>query len=131
MHTISYLSRIKEGIDENAIGDVFAITQKNNLANNISGTLLFTEGFFFQVLEGPRATLASLFQKIQQDKRHKDILLIKNGAVEKRMFQDYRSGFSILTTKEEINHIKTYLDTIKMSGNRSAQIHTILEPFLL
>ncbi|MAN58725.1 MAG: hypothetical protein CMC08_02685 [Flavobacteriaceae bacterium] len=131
MHTISYLSRIKKGVDNDALNELFSITKSNNDRYNVTGTLLFSEGFFFQILEGQRDVLKSLFHTIQHDARHEDILIIKNQLTTKRLFKDYRTGFSVLQSKEEIMNLKKYIDHSQLTSTNSTYITSILEPFLL
>lgn len=61
--------------------------RKNNSANNISGLLIFRNGRYLQILEGPAARVEHLFKKIKSDKRHEDVLLINEFAIEKQSFK--------------------------------------------
>jgi hypothetical protein len=42
----------------------------------ITGMFLYSDGSFFQVLEGEAATVDALYEKLDRDKRHQQLTLI-------------------------------------------------------
>lgn len=72
----------------------------NNSAKNITGILLYTNGTFFQVLEGDEATVKSVYAIIQQDQRHKDVTLIQKEQITERAFPYWSMGFENIDVKE-------------------------------
>ncbi len=50
--------------------------RENNSRDNITGCLLYYEGEFIQYLEGNQVKVLTLFDKINADKRHKDVTLL-------------------------------------------------------
>lgn len=57
-----------------------------NKQNGITGCLLISESEFFQVIEGEKATVLALFDKIQADKRHSRIKLMWSSNIDERAF---------------------------------------------
>jgi hypothetical protein len=55
--------------------------------------LLYDDGSFLQVLEGPRQAVETLFEKIKADRRHEQIVLLSSREIEEREFSDWQMGF--------------------------------------
>jgi len=58
------------------------------------------EGRFIQVLEGSRDEVTAIFQQIKKDKRHHDILLLKEAESESRAFEKWVMGFKAMQLAE-------------------------------
>jgi len=67
--------------------------RSNNQELDLTGLLLHRQNCFFQVLEGGKDAVESLFQKIQLDNRHHRVELLFEGDVDEREFVDWRMGF--------------------------------------
>jgi len=69
-YAISYVSSVNPNLTENDIQEVLHYTRNWNNDHGITGILLFSDGNFFQVLEGETDILKSLLSRIVKDKRH-------------------------------------------------------------
>ncbi len=76
----------------------------NNQRLDITGVLLYKGGRFYQELEGPNDAVDTLFQKIAQDPRHTAVTKIIHEAIPKRLFTDWKMGFSDLSL-DDLSHI--------------------------
>jgi hypothetical protein len=54
---------------------------------------MFNSGCFVQVLEGPRAAVENVFERIQQDDRHGDVSLLAFDPNPSRAFENWSMGF--------------------------------------
>ncbi len=131
IHTICYVSSASRELKENELEKLFYNTQTNNSNANITGALLYYYGNFLQVLEGEKDTLLALFEKIKKDKRHKNIITIFNKQNEHRIFEAYKSGFSIIKTKSDLKNLNEYLNKTKDTTPFSTSVLGLLEPFLI
>lgn len=68
--------------------------RKRNSALGVTGHLLYTEEIFVQCLEGPPEAVEALWQSIQRDDRHHDLVLLSRGPVSERRFADWSMAFS-------------------------------------
>jgi hypothetical protein len=66
----------------------------------LTGMLLYTEGSFFQVLEGVPDAVQALYTKIERDKRHEHMTKIVTEAIPSRSFAHWTMGFSQVSRKE-------------------------------
>ncbi len=63
---------IPAAIFDSEVQAILKIANEKNSKNNITGALLFNDGYFAQVLEGPIEAVEKLFERIQEDTRHND-----------------------------------------------------------
>jgi hypothetical protein len=64
-----------------------------NTSMGITGALIFENNRFGQVIEGPRAQIEDLWEKIQRDTRHKNIHLIDSRPIDQRSFSKWTMVF--------------------------------------
>ena len=74
--------------------------RERNANVEVTGMLLFREQTFFQILEGDRAVVDALFEKLALDKRHTRVTKIIVEPIEQRSFAEWTMGYSKITTKE-------------------------------
>jgi len=72
-----------------ALRDILAAAHKNNPALGVTGALLYSGGYFCQVIEGPQAVLEELFETIQMDGRHGDVTVLHFEPIESRGFSEW------------------------------------------
>lgn len=60
--------------------------QAHNAAHGITGVLCQGQGFFFQVIEGERSKVNTLYRRISADARHKDVDLLLYEEITERRF---------------------------------------------
>lgn len=72
------------------------IARKKNALRSVTGMLLFREGQFLQLLEGPEREVKSVFELVKRDPRHKDIKVLLSETVSERQFPDWTMGFERL-----------------------------------
>lgn len=76
--------------------ELLRILEKSRIENarlGITGMLLYKGGNIIQALEGAAGDVESLYQRIQSDKRHKDVTTLWREPVEKRQFGNWSMGF--------------------------------------
>lgn len=71
-----------------------------NSALGITGMLLFEKGSFFQILEGMPSAIDALYQTIEQDKRHKNVVTIIREPIVLRSFAEWTMGYSEISQNE-------------------------------
>ena len=78
---------------EQEIASILDISRRNNASVDVGGVLLFNNGCFLQVLEGPLELVTSTFERIQCDRRHADVVILEAGEVAERLFADWSMAF--------------------------------------
>lgn len=74
LYTFVYCSRAAEGVDDVEVGRIVEAAQRRNVARGITGVLVFGNGVFFQLIEGPAAEIRKLIATLQSDPRHCDVV---------------------------------------------------------
>lgn len=84
-----YCSKKNETLRLQELASIYEQAVHNNQRDNISGMLLYYEGQFFQVLEGPSSKVNQLYAKIVTDERHQDVELLDVRSLRSRRFQGW------------------------------------------
>jgi hypothetical protein len=94
-----YTSSLK-GKDESVLQPILESARRHNAVTGITGMLLYCEGSFLQVLEGPQTVVHATYERIRVDPRHCSIFKIDQIAVDKRHFSEWTMGFAPLALSD-------------------------------
>jgi Sensors of blue-light using FAD len=75
------------------MADLLCHARRNNERLGLTGMLLYAEGSFFQVLEGPLETVDATYARIEADPRHGQVTLIIREPIPRRYFSAWSMGF--------------------------------------
>ncbi|MCB9730629.1 MAG: BLUF domain-containing protein [Deltaproteobacteria bacterium] len=95
-----YASSAQPDFSPAEVTDVLKRSRGNNAALDVTGMLLYADGSFFQVLEGPEEVVDALFEKICEDPRHGKLVKIIREPIATRAFADWSMGYSKMTRGE-------------------------------
>lgn len=76
------------------INNILSASRRNNVRVDVTGALLFNTIFFAQVLEGPLSGVEKIFEQIQRDHRHSDLIVLDSGLIEARNFPVWSMAFA-------------------------------------
>lgn len=94
MEYLVYISTSKKLIGDDELLDLLQTARIKNFAHNVTGMLLYSEGTFIQALEGETEDLYKIYNAIQLDSRHRNIVLMITGMVEERIFPKWSMAFA-------------------------------------
>lgn len=96
-----------EGVDitEEDLAAILKSSNENNVKHEITGILMYGQGQFVQVLEGPMDEVKKLYLKIEKDPRHQNTERLLEEEIEDRVFGQWAMAYSALSA-----------DGIKKSG---------------
>jgi len=120
-YSICYVSSLSTGISENEVKSLLEYSEESNKSKNFTGFLLFSEGNFFQVLEGPEDEIDALFNKIKNDTRHYDIMRIFKKHLPLADHDGYKSDF-ISEDKKMPGAIRKYMKHVTAKEPATRQI---------
>ena len=100
-YEISYRSLAVPSIQEGDVDEIVQRARQNNLQFNITGCLIYHRKIFFQLIEGNKHDILSLYDKLCQDHRHTDIQLMWKGHKIKRDFDNW--SMATLTDEKGLN----------------------------
>nr|BAD20734.1 putative alpha subunit of photoactivated adenylyl cyclase [Euglena quartana] len=84
---LTYISQASHAMSRLDLSDIQRVAHRRNEQVNISACLLYINGLFVQTLEGPKSAVVSLYLKIRQDPRHKDVVVVHMAPLEERMYR--------------------------------------------
>lgn len=86
LHRVVYMSTAIGVLRAEELDRIYLRAKSANAGADITGLMLFYEGTFLQVLEGPAAGVTSLMEKIRRDRRHSNLVVLESGPVAGRSF---------------------------------------------
>ncbi len=89
-----YRSSALPGLDEEALEKILEQSRLRNRERGLSGCLHYENGIFFQWIEGPPSALYPLLTALQEDERHMNFLILDQGSLENRLFDEWQMRFS-------------------------------------
>ena len=85
---------IRAGWLTGPLGEIVRAGRDHNARHQISGILGVEVNRFFQIIEGPHASVLETFERIRPDKRHFDVRLRQSCEISVRTFSDWSVGFA-------------------------------------
>jgi hypothetical protein len=101
--SLVYVSFASYDLTDEQLKDILQESRENNRTKNITGMLLYRNHCFIQALEGEEDEVKRLYQKIQSDPRHENIVLVHTGPIESRTFPGWSMGFNKISDQDAAN----------------------------
>ena len=89
---LMYASRANETVRPEVLNAILKKSTQNNPAAGVTGVLCFSGNIFLQVLEGGRSQVSKLYNRIAQDPRHTDVVMLSYEEIEERRFAGWAMG---------------------------------------
>lgn len=142
LYNLAYISKntISGTEDEikQEINDILAAAHRNNPKLDVTGALLYSGGYFCQVIEGPEDVLEELFETIQMDARHGEVTVLQFEPIEERGFLNWAMALAgientmrfdvdgVLKNKDELQTQKTGKELVSTLEKLVSQRQAIL-----
>ena len=85
-----YHSRATRSLTEAEVYALLSHARQANAASHLTGLLVYRDGRFVQVLEGPEAHVRATYARIAQDPRHTQVVVVGEAADRPRHFARWR-----------------------------------------
>ncbi len=119
---VCYVSTLNSETDLNEVKSLFDFVSIRNAEMKLTGVLFFSDNNFLQILEGDFDTVGGLFDKIEKDNMHHDVIKIIDEDETKRMFDNYFFGFLTVTSSEDKQWMNFFLEKECESQNKSQKV---------
>ena len=125
---IVYASSAARPLGDADLAEILRASRRNNADAGVTGALLYSEGNFIQVLEGPATSVAAVYRRIERDTRHHSILPLLRSTVDERQFPEWAMGFHRASTlpEEDRAAARTLFDLTEPGPSRA---HRLLATF--
>ncbi|MGY3091165.1 hypothetical protein ACVWYF_004231 [Hymenobacter sp. UYAg731] len=94
LYTLIYRSQASRAVHEVTLPPLLRKARLHNERSRLGGLLLYANGEFMQVIEGPEPALSQLYARIQADPRHYAVRTLAYGPIAERAFPDWRMAYA-------------------------------------
>ena len=112
MKYLIYLSTSVCHLSEQELIKLLKTARERNKKHDVTGVLLYSGGTFVQVLEGTPEDVDYIFNLIERDLRHRNIIKLVEELTEERNFSEWSMGFSS-ASPEITRTLAGYITSIK------------------
>ena len=110
---ISYVSTANRTLNQDEVTELLDLTEIRNNNRGVNGLLIYSEGNFFEVIEGEKNMIMDLFEDIKEDPRHRNIMMVFKKEIDKPLFDDKEANFISENTKHRQMKVENFLYYIK------------------
>ncbi len=103
MYAIVYVSTETSRFSDQDLVDLLTESRDKNLVSEITGLLLYKDGNFMQLLEGPEQAVRTTMEKIKVDPRHRSVRVLMEEETPKREFGNWSMGFKKLNAGSTVD----------------------------
>lgn len=114
--SLVYMSAADEPFDQPRLDALLEHARARNAASGLSGLLVYKDGRFMQLLEGPEAAVLETYQRITEDPRHTDVGLLVEERIHTPRFGEWTMAFD----RDHETALPDGFDTFLSDGDRSA-----------
>lgn len=100
VHLIYSSAATDKKLSPKDLSSILDQSRLNNSKNNITGMLLYESGAFFQVLEGDRTVVETVYERIVKDVRHEHATKLIEENISERSFSEWSMGYPKVTKKD-------------------------------
>lgn len=104
LRQIIYISSASKSFKESDLKDILETSVRNNEKFDVSGLLLYNDLTFLQVLEGGSVALDTLLQKIRNDNRNTNLIILMDREVNERDFPFWFMSLKKVSNTELLEH---------------------------
>ena len=130
-HILSYVSTANIYPHSLEIHELFRQTEHTNNDLGISGMLVYSDGHFFQILEGDKEDVLNVYSKIIKDNRHYDIIKILDAPCSHRFFYRFNIPYKAINEDNSHKELNLFLQWKKITNPKHYKsFYYVLKNFL-
>ncbi|UOQ53398.1 BLUF domain-containing protein [Hymenobacter cellulosivorans] len=129
IYQILYRSQTVQPLTHEGLQEILYYSQQYNAEHQITGLLLYSEGRFVQVLEGPEAEVRTLYARIQADTRHRQVVTVGEGPMPDRRFGEWTMGFGQVAASDIALVLEAEPDSQPVPDVNEQHLQTLLRAF--
>lgn len=93
LYSLVYSSTAIRPLAKSDLDYILNAARTRNLQEQVTGLLLFVDGKFTQYLEGPKASVLSIFEIIKKSRWHHEVVEISQQPLGRREYGDWSMAF--------------------------------------
>lgn len=96
VYFLLYVSKATGPMNDTELDDMLQQACKHNAAVDLTGNLIYRDGYFMQLIEGDRESVRHVMEHVKRDPRHEQLRIVIEGYKQRRIFSEWSMGFSNL-----------------------------------
>ncbi len=100
MHHIIYMSRATYSMNDDDLEKILRQARLYNEQRNITGALAYGAGQFMQIMEGEKAELDAIYEKVCRDPRHTALTKLADKEISHRSFANWSMAFQTISPQQ-------------------------------
>jgi len=88
-----YISAATKPFSSEELAELLEKARENNSQKGVSGLLVYHQGSFLQILEGPKKAVEDTLKVIESDPRHTNVRLLLKDDVEEQEYEEWSMGY--------------------------------------
>ncbi|CAL4859053.1 MULTISPECIES: BLUF domain-containing protein [Microbacterium] len=127
--SVVYSSTATEPMDDDALRELLEQCRASNAERDVTGMLLYRNGRFIQILEGPEQAVRETMGKIERDPRHDRLRVLIDEFIDERHFAEWTMGYEAITTShgDAPEGFRDTFDDLEGHGDPSATLRAARE----
>ncbi len=93
LYEVVYVSQSSQDMSPHDLAELLDRARLNNMAQGITGIMIYHRRSFMQLLEGERSAVLALYERIAKDTRHRQLRKLWDGPITNRSFADWGMAF--------------------------------------
>ena len=115
MYELTYQSEAKKKVTQKDIEEILESARRHNEKNGVTGCLIYYNRQFIQILEGSKEAVHETYQRICEDRRHKEIRLMAENTTDERTFPEWGMAYFPIDENEiNMNELKQFRNNINL-----------------
>lgn len=95
-----YVSSAIKKLSNDELDAILQSSVQHNQRQEITGMLLYSDGNFMQVIEGEESKINETYERICEDTRHRNIILVNQETIAEREFESWSMSFRRLSLRD-------------------------------
>lgn len=132
MKQLVYISTAVNLMSDNDLIEILDVSRTRNTEHKVTGILLYSNGTFIQLLEGMAADVNLIYESIERDTRHKNVIKLVDERSSRRNFPQWSMGFSLVDadkSKDMIGYLNSTDEILNV--DKDQKVITMLKNFIL
>lgn len=100
LYQVIYSSRAVSAMSVADLAAILDDARAGNERRQVTGALIYSDGIFVQILEGPKAVVTRLVSSIAADARHTDLTVFHEAEVDHRIFGEWTMAYLDATPEQ-------------------------------
>lgn len=124
-----YVSTAVDELSYSDLDHILTAARFHNAQVDVTGLLIYRDGLFLQVLEGPFKSVREVLSRVILDQKHSNLRVLFEGPADERFFEDWGMAFldSDLSEENDKRLQKLFSDSMLFSMPDCSSMQNMLK----